>query len=530
MRGAWAGGLGVTLGLWAAGASAGDSPQVDPHPPRPVVTLGRPMAIQPETAATSLQDTHLQPAAFSSETAGGRTEPIIRAQKADPPQPMPTGPALDGAPSSAAKAKPQDKAATPQPEVIIQMPTADPPAMPALRPGPEVTAECEDGDFCAGPWWRRRLRCLRLWDCADGDGPQCLWFSAEYLQWWTKADHVPALVMTSPVGTPREDVHLGTPGATVLFGNSGLGNDDRSGARFTLGFWLDCEQTFAIEGSYFMLGDRNTNFSAGSDGMGAPILARPFFNVLANREDAELVSFPGLLAGNVGVSTTSRLFGAELNLRTNCWRSCCCRLDWLWGFRYVGLDESLDINESLASLPPPTGPGAGTFQIQDHFGTHNNFYGGQFGPEVQFRHGRWGINLLAKVALGSTHEVVNINGNTTITAFTPVPVTRTASGGLLTQPTNIGNYSRDRFAVVPEAGFKVNYQLTPRINAFVGYSFLYLSDAVRPSGQIDRSVNPSQLSSQLGPGTLVGPARPAPLLKSTDFWAQGVNLGFEIRY
>jgi hypothetical protein len=34
----------------------------------------------------------------------------------------------------------------------------------------------------------------------------------------------------------------------------------------------------------------------------------------------------------------------------------------------------------------------------------------------------------------------------------------------------------------------------------------------------------------VSPGALVGVARPAPRFNLSDFWAQGVNFGLELRY
>ena len=132
-----------------------------------------------------------------------------------------------------------------------------------------------------------------------------------------------------------------------------------------------------------------------------------------------------------------------------------------------------------------------------------------------------------KVALGEVHQTVDINGNTT---FAVPGVTTASPGGLLALPTNIGSYTRDHFAVVPEVGVKVGYQVTEHLRVFVGYTFLYLSNVLRPGELIDRTVNVSQLPSILGPGTLVGAPRPALTFKDTDFWTQGVNFGLELRY
>jgi hypothetical protein len=338
---------------------------------------------------------------------------------------------------------------------------------------------------------------------------------------------LPPLVTTSPVGTPRELAGvLGVPSTTVLFPDDVISNPERSGGRFTIGFWFDREQLIGLESTSLFLAERSLRFLDGSNGV--PILARPFFDVLSGMEASELVAFPGVLAGNIAVTTSSQLWGTELNLRTNCWRGCFWHVDWLAGVRFLGLDDNLSIAEGL-TVPAGTGALAGSsILVQDSFSTHNLFVGGQTGLDVGFSRGRWSLDLLAKVALGNTHEQATISGYSQF-AVPGLPVS-VQQGGLYALPTNIGHFSRDRFAVVPEAGVTIGFQITRYLRALVGYSFLYNSAVIRPGQQIDRGVNVTQLPSQVGPGTLVGPARPAPILQGTDFWAQGLSFGLELRY
>ena len=111
-------------------------------------------------------------------------------------------------------------------------------------------------------------------------------------------------------------------------------------------------------------------------------------------------------------------------------------------------------------------------------------------------------------------------------AVTTVTSGRTA-GGLFAQPTNIGHYTRDVFAVVPEGNVQLGYQLTDRLRATVGYTFFYMSDVVRPGDQIDRTINPALLALPPAAG---GPARPAFQVRQSDFWAQGIDFGLEFLY
>jgi hypothetical protein len=363
--------------------------------------------------------------------------------------------------------------------------------------------------------------------------PGRVWASAEYLLWWIKDSQLPPLVTASPASAAGV---LG-PSTGVLVGGSDLDHDAFSGGRFIVGFWLNDCHTIGLETEYFFLGTRTDSLSvSGFGGANSGAIARPFINAVTGREDSELVSFPGLVSGTVNVSTSSRLWGAEenavINLCCSC-ESCSCtphgyRVDLLAGFRYLELDEGLTISESLTVLPTAT-TGAGTrFGLVDEFDTHNRFYGGQVGARAEYWWGRFFTDALAKVALGSTHESVTINGATIISAPGATPVVR--EGGLLALPTNIGHFSRDRFSVVPEVGINVGYAITSNLRAFVGYTFLYWSDVARPGNQIDRVINPTQIPTNMGAGTLVGPARPAVNLRDTDFWAQGVNFGVEFRY
>jgi hypothetical protein len=91
------------------------------------------------------------------------------------------------------------------------------------------------------------------------------------------------------------------------------------------------------------------------------------------------------------------------------------------------------------------------------------------------------------VALGVNFEEVDINGSTRIAVPGAAPTI--SPGGLLALQSNLGHHDRDRFAVVPQIGVTLGYQLTPHVRLQAGYSFLYWSDVVRPGYQIDQRVN-----------------------------------------
>ena len=157
----------------------------------------------------------------------------------------------------------------------------------------------------------------------------------------------------------------------------------------------------------------------------------------------------------------------------------------------------------------------------------NTFNGGQFGARIDHRWGFLSVEVVGKLAMGSMHEVVNIQGMTTTNA--PLPVTQ-AVGGIYAQGSNIGNYTRDVFAVVPEVGVNLAVQLTGNLKARMGYTFLYLSNVVRPGDQIDTRININQVPIDAAFGTPGGPNRPAFDFRATNFWSQGINFGLELSF
>jgi hypothetical protein len=68
------------------------------------------------------------------------------------------------------------------------------------------------------------------------------------------------------------------------------------------------------------------------------------------------------------------------------------------------------------------------------------------------------------------------------------------------------------------------------LQLYAGYSFLWLNTVARAGEQIDPVVNVTQFPILSGSGPLRGPARPAFNFDGNDFWAQGLNLGLELRY
>jgi hypothetical protein len=345
--------------------------------------------------------------------------------------------------------------------------------------------------------------------CSDGGCGSCshcchrmdLFGSAEFLLWWTKGSVTPPLVTGGPTGA--------LPDSEVLFGREYLGDEVQAGGRVTFGFWLDDAHSVGAAARFYATGGATDRF-ASDDG---PVLARPFFNVLLDVNDALRINTPGIASGSVQAHYANENFlGTEAYLTIMMEESRCRRVDLIAGYQFMRLDDRLLIESTHILLQ------AGNTQIdlRDRFSTENEFHGAQIGLRGQMMRGCWSLDALGKVAMGVTRQQVIIEGSNTVT-----PPGLQSEGGLLAQPTNIGEYQRDRFGFIPELTLNLRYHATPNCSFHVGYSLILWSDVVTSGRQIDTGVNPSQFFG----GGLVGEARPAFEFDDEYYWLQGLNFG-----
>lgn len=413
---------------------------------------------------------------------------------------------------------PQTVATMPRPLTIqTRQPAAPVPTAPILVP-------TEPGCTCFAT----------LHPCSDRPS---WWVRGEYLLWSTKEQVLPPLVTT---GDEVSVGRLGFPATQVLFGGR-QDEDPRSGFRITVGSWLGVEdpmngqnKCLGVEGSFFWLSDSSPNFQVASGG--SPILARPIVNAITGLPGIEQVANPALnvpgvgtldpLQGGVTIRSTSQLLGGEANVLCRCNRHSDGTLDFFGGLRFLSLKETLEIREDL--FDPTT---LENIVVLDSFRTQNRFYGAQVGVRTERQFGAFTLEVIGKLALGSTRQEVIIDG------FTQVRLVDGSfligRGGLLAlDQTNIGKFDRDVFTVVPEITINASYALNANLRVFLGYNFLYWSDVARPGDQIDIVVNPNFVPTldQNSPPSRAGQSRPTLIFTGTQFWAQGLNLGAEWRF
>jgi hypothetical protein len=543
---------GFALGLGAL-APAALAQQPAPAPPQPAraAKLGRPVALpspapgpsapaRPAAAGDGVTQAGLfrnsapppatsyaPPAAFGTPTLaqppGG--SPLPAPTPVPTPMPMPMGAPMPMVPPA------QPGGAAPPTVTETRDPTGRIPSgavlVPSVAPnGYDCPAVCPDDPLC--PPQAGGLN--RLGSCGRN------WVTAEYLMWWSRSAQVPALVTTS------SPAFNGVPGAgdtRVLLGGAALNDTFHSGLRIGGGHWFD-DGCRGFDWRMFWIAPSSANFSAGVPPYS--ILARPFVNVnptvttpgVGVGPTAEVVAGPGVATGRVTAQLTSTLWGAEANYRRFLASSCFGRLDALVGYRYLDLSERLTVSESFVRVPGSAmtvGTPAVAGVITDRFHTENQFHGGQIGLAGTVQRGRWSLNTRATIAFGTVFQSADIAGAQRLTF--PNGGVLTTPGGLLAVPgANIGHWSQSRFAVVPEVGVNLGYQVTQNMQLFVGYNFLALSSAVRPGGAINQNIDAARVPNLLPPGsaTPISPPQPYPQLHTTAYYIQGINFGLMYRW
>jgi hypothetical protein len=348
-----------------------------------------------------------------------------------------------------------------------------------------------------------------------------LWFGADALIWWTSRQPLSVpVVTTGPASQPVNPGGLGVPGTVSL--NQTLNYGVTGGVQLYAGGWFNTAHTWGIDTSVLVLGTPSSGFTVSDpSGTGAAVINMP----VAGAPFSTLVSAPGVDTGSVSVTTWSQFGGVDVNLLYNLVRGGGWTINLLGGFRYYELDEKLNIASSstlfttttytdgfgntLAVAPP--GSGVTTF---DQFRTRNQFYGGQVGAYFQYQsEQRWFVSGWGKLAIGGTQQIVDVNGFTNVFPTNAQPVALSGGNFATSQQSH---YVTNHFAIAPSFQLNVGYQFTPFVRGSIGYSFVFLSNVLRPGNQIDN--------------TFDGNLHPLVPFVNSGFWMQGLNLSIQCSF
>ena len=341
------------------------------------------------------------------------------------------------------------------------------------------------------------------------------WSRYDLLFWFPKAQPLPPLLTVSPTNSVPV---LGGPQTAILLGTRSIDTPTSAGGRFTWGWSHGCDNEIGWEVTYFFTGTRSAE--AAFNGTNRNLFyARPLIDARTGNEFAFPVSSPGL-PGQFRAVSQNRMTGWEVNGVASLVRTENGYLNALAGYRFFLNHEGVRL-EQRTTLSPTLSANAA-----DQIDGHTRFHGGQIGLEGAMDWNQFFVGAVGKVAFGRSFEVVKIGGQTNfVTAAGGLPV----QGGVLSFGSNTGRETNSAFAVLPEGQLNVGYRFRDRSKFFIGYNILYLSDAVRPGDQIDRSVSLNSIPF-LSNGFPGNGTRPELAIKRTDFWVQGITIGLDYKY
>ena len=350
------------------------------------------------------------------------------------------------------------------------------------------------------------------------------WITADFLFGWVEGAHLPTLVTTSdpvPADMTTAGV-LGQAGTkTLLKGTTSHGI--APGFRLGAGYIFDQENGQGIEAGFIYLpGQSSTNFFQSS--VDLPVLARPFFDPVAELQASEVVAFPGnTTSGNITVDTKNANFYAiNLDLSERIWGDAGQRLDVLFGYRYADFGDGLSIRQHSALTPNLQG--IATIDRLDDFSSRNVFHGLDLGLRGTISGDQWSLNLLGKVAPGNMTQTVDIRGRSVTTfasgASTSVPA------GVYALSSNSGSHETNSWTVLPEVGANFNWKLRSNLALRLGYSALFLVNVAKADDQIDFNINKALIGAPAG----ATPKQPAYPASQSHLWIQTLNVGLEMTF
>ena len=346
------------------------------------------------------------------------------------------------------------------------------------------------------------------------------WARGDWLFWSFRNAPVPPLIVTGNPNLPGAGI-AGSGNVSSLVGPSrDLGQF--SGFRVTVGQWFDPDGELGAELSGFIFGrEGSADFFQGS-------AARPLSVPVQGTNGTVGVfdfSFPGRFVGALGVRTASQLYSGEANLLHRFHGDGCVSIDGLFGYRYLQLNERLDLlgrAQSVGAIGTFRGaalPGGAVVFTSDSFRARTEFHGAHMGLRGEVRRDMFTVTAFGKGGAGVNIQTLRVNGTT------QVPGTGVAAGGVRALPTNIGRDTNTDFSLTGETGLELGFQVTKNVSLRVGYNLLWWSDVLRPGSVISPQVTLSQVP--IDPTFNAGAAatRPVTAFRSSDFLAHGLVVG-----
>jgi hypothetical protein len=342
------------------------------------------------------------------------------------------------------------------------------------------------------------------------------------LRWFKPVCETPAVVTLGSPAAPIPGA-LGQPGTTAVIG---LGQKFEfpmtPGVQLTTGWDRgDGALGFMVSGFKMAQASSSQRFLANPDGTPNSYLA---YQAPDNSYQALPFTIPGVVTGGSLSVGRTMIWGIESDLTipfTIARDGYSYYGKVLVGGRYLDLTDHVNVSNSLHLVGDPADNAYGS----DEFTTHNQFAGPQIGTTFGINWNRLSLDATSKLAAGFTRQLRTIQGSPVLESTDPSPLL--VPGPFLALPSNISRETAARVTLVPEIGLKSRLAVTSWCTLSFGYSLLYWNKVLCPGDQMSPLVNITQLPFH---GPVTGPLDPKPLFVHTDYFAQGMDFGLEMRY
>lgn len=307
---------------------------------------------------------------------------------------------------------------------------------------------------------------------------------------------------TGPTPIPTAPGFIGLVSTSTVANPLATGDspDFGGGGSFRMGYWLDPQQTRAVEGSVFYVrGD--SSFSP------LPTTVRTT-TAVNTTPDVFVNLFNDTTTTTLNGAISDQFYGADLNYRIAAPQFASVpKFDLMFGLRYAALDEKLSASVSSVfsrnfqpalGIPFPTdftntSSGSNSFRIR------NDFIGPQAGFVAEQHWGPYWVASEDKLAVGAMIERASVSG-LNVTSTTPtstftlagIPLVGTAGAPVIgtAGPASFGLFAQgDRsklaFAVVPSGNIKFGYDIVPDLLSLtLAYNYIFMSSVGRVGDQI----------------------------------------------
>lgn len=347
-----------------------------------------------------------------------------------------------------------------------------------------------------------------------------VWGSVEYLHWWTQNSSL-ALPLVTQNNSPSSFAIINQPGTQIIFGANSSNNDfeihNLNGGRIVLGGWLDNSDRYGLEGTAFTFAQQKSTFTASSVPINSSAINVPFFSPNTGGENVLVAGLPNTVTDYDFFRPASYELNGLFNLNN------CGLVPFILsaGFRYNAIYEKIALNDAVINIA--TLPSRSVLNVEDSFSAQNKFYGAQVGVRTKVIYGDFLFAANAEIAFGTNRQTLTIAGQTNVNNQFIIQST-----GLFAEPSNIGTFHRNQFAIAPTLQIKIGYNESPCVHPFIGYDFIYLTNILKPGEIIDRNVNTTQNILLGGTGVLNDAVAPVAKWHNSNIWLQGISLGVEI--